>query len=132
MAENKTEIAHLRERNSNLLMELSRQEERASELLAQNERLTILKQGMSKSSTRLRQLGRDVGLCQAQTSSQQAAVSNRSSSVAALPHPKRVGASVSATATSHSKLDQPTEGVARAPATPRRLALTPRGRPSVK
>ncbi|KAL8274558.1 hypothetical protein Esti_001524 [Eimeria stiedai] len=125
VAENKTEIAHLRERNSSLLMELSRQEERASELLAQNERLTLMKQNMYRSSTKLRPLGARETSAHAPPHTG-AASSTRSSSLATLPTPKRTSSLVSASAAGAAKKETAAEAAARGATTPRRLALTPR------
>ncbi|KAL8443093.1 hypothetical protein Emag_006120 [Eimeria magna] len=108
-----------------------RQEERASELLAQNERLTFMKQSMSRSSTRLRPLG--VRETSAHAPTQSGAVgSTRSSSIATLPTPKRTGSLVSINAAGAAKGEPGS-------ITPRRLALTPRSlglgqtaRPSLK
>ncbi|XP_026189828.1 uncharacterized protein LOC34621195 [Cyclospora cayetanensis] len=131
VAENKAEITHLRDRNSELLLELSRQEERANELLAQNDRLTLLKQGSTHiPSARVRQVKTRTttsGQCQTSLSPRNAAGSSRCSSTAPISLAQKTGNGAAASPPALTKLDYSNEGASRAPTTPRRLALTPRG-----
>ncbi|KAL8432961.1 hypothetical protein ACSSS7_004218 [Eimeria intestinalis] len=110
--------------------EFTRKVEQMSKM-EKNERLTFMKQSMSRSSTKLRPLGSRETSAHGPIQTG-AAGSTRSTSLATLPTPKRTGSLVSTTNAGGTKGESGS-------LTPRRLALTPRSlglgqttRPSLK